>query len=141
MGFDLADVLMSKSATGIDRLLDLKLVTIDESVNDEGVTMLMFVCHKGNPTVAKALISRKANVNAVAKDGLTALHLAVAGQKTEMVELLLKEPKIDIELRTTTTSHHCWLLVLKGMLQFSNYLLKRGQNLLSQVLTNCLVSL
>ncbi|MBN1408259.1 MAG: ankyrin repeat domain-containing protein, partial [Calditrichaceae bacterium] len=53
-----------------------------------GWSALMFAASNGKPDLIKYLISKKADVNLKAKDGATALSLAVKDKNEEMVKVL-----------------------------------------------------
>jgi len=56
----------------------------------EGNTLLHEYSKKGKVDVISFLLANKANVDAVGRQGMTALHLAARGCKAEVVGLLLK---------------------------------------------------
>lgn len=78
---------------------------MDTNINVDGVTPLMVAATKNRLEIAKSLIEKKANVNAKAKDGMTALCLAIAGDSDgpgsiDFVKLLL-EKGADVNVQTT----------------------------------------
>lgn len=58
-------------------------------INGEGYSLLMYAAERGDVAFAQALLERGANPDATST-GETALHKAVAFEKRELVELLLK---------------------------------------------------
>ncbi|MBE1301752.1 MAG: hypothetical protein GJ680_17830 [Alteromonadaceae bacterium] len=58
------------------------------SKNSEGATPLHWAAFKGHVDVAKVLLRKEANVNAVTKKGSTTLRLATTHKQQEMVRFL-----------------------------------------------------
>lgn len=55
---------------------------------DRGYTALMDAVWRGNKEITEYLISQKAELNTISKEGQTNLVLAVGADKTEIVQLL-----------------------------------------------------
>lgn len=62
---------------------------INGSLTEDGKTALMIAAYKGYPEIVKALISVKADVNAVNKYDWTPLMFAVGCGKIEVVKILI----------------------------------------------------
>lgn len=58
------------------------------SKNSEGATPLHWAAFKGHVDVAKVLLKKGANVNAVTKKGSTPLRLATTHKQQEMIRFL-----------------------------------------------------
>ena len=68
----------------------LKAGACADLADDKKLTPLMAAAMQGNVGVVRSLISLVTNINATDLGGRSALHYAVAAEKTEVVELLLR---------------------------------------------------
>jgi ankyrin repeat protein len=68
----------------------LKAGACADLADDKKLTPLMAAAMQGNVDVVRSFISLVTNINATDSGGRTALHYAVAAQKKEVVELLLR---------------------------------------------------
>lgn len=98
---DFMDAVEDNHADAVAMMLDsLPETSRKELVNykdDDGFTPLLHACTKenGDPLV-KLLIDYNANVNFVAPDGSTALDCAVQDNWVKSIDLLLKQPEINV---------------------------------------------
>jgi ankyrin repeat protein len=84
-------VLGESVTTDVASLLLERGADVDEASDTgpaAGYTCLMMVARNANPELVKFLLSKGADINAKAKDGSTALSLAMKENDTEMVALL-----------------------------------------------------
>jgi ankyrin repeat protein len=67
-------------------------------VDENGMSLLMWACDRGNLDMVKFLTERGADVNLQDNDGQTCLHYAVSCEYQEIIQFLIEESKIDLNL-------------------------------------------
>ena len=82
-------------------LSDIKMLfekdkSIVNAIDDNGSSMLILACYRGNQEVAKFLIENQANLNYVSKNG-TALMACVFKSEFELVDTMLKK-NVNLDL-------------------------------------------
>ena len=89
------DVARKGSLSEIKLLFD-KDKSIVNAIDDNGSSMLILACYRGNQEVAKFLINNKADVDYISKNG-TALMACVMKNEFQLVdELFLKKVNLDL---------------------------------------------
>jgi rabankyrin-5 len=63
------------------------------------MTPLHLACSWGRERIVSALLEHKCEINKPEVDGNTPLHIAIQNQHTSIIEMLLREPKIDLTIR------------------------------------------
>ncbi len=66
--------------------------------DENGMTMLMWACDRGNVELVEYLVGEKADLNLQDADGQTCLHYAVSCEHADVVRLLLGKKKINVDL-------------------------------------------
>jgi len=94
----LQSLLEDDEETAID-LIGQPFVNINHA-SATGVTPLMLACFKGFDTVVTALLEKGADVNAVDKDGTTALIYACRASEAKIAMTLLDVEGIDVNARS-----------------------------------------
>jgi ankyrin repeat protein len=87
----IAAVLGGTATTDVATLLLERGADVNEAIDTgpgAGYTCLMMVARNARPDLAEFLLSNGADINASAKDGSTALSLAMAENDAQMVALL-----------------------------------------------------
>lgn len=84
----------------IQDALDLG-VDVNEELSN-GFAPLTYASKKGNTNAARVLLQAGADVNRLDPDGYTALHIAAVRDDIRMGGLLLSQPSIIVDKRTTT---------------------------------------
>lgn len=89
------DIARKGSLTEINLLFDNDKSVIN-AIDDNGSSMLILACYRGNQEVAKFLINNQADLNYVSKNG-TALMACVMKNEFQLVdELFLKKVNLDL---------------------------------------------
>jgi len=89
------DVARKGSLSEIKLLFD-KDKSIVNAIDDNGSSMLILACYRGNQEVAKFLINNQADVDYISKNG-TALMACVMKNEFQLVdELFLKKANLDL---------------------------------------------
>lgn len=88
--------------------------------NDDNDTALIMASELGSKQIAKALLDNGANVDHVGRSGKTALIIAFENRKEDVVWMLLKLAKHDLNLGNTKNIVHA---VLEKAIQNSNFTL------------------
>lgn len=63
------------------------------------MTPLHLACSWGQEKVVAALVEQKCELNAQDVDGNTPLHLAIYNQHATIIEILIRQPNIDLKMK------------------------------------------
>lgn len=69
-----------------------------DQIDEDGLTLLMWSCDRGHLSIVNFLLEKGADINIQDNEGQTSLHYAVSCEHKDLVELLLKNKKINIDL-------------------------------------------
>jgi ankyrin repeat protein len=94
----LRDAITASDQTAVIAFLDGG-INVNEQVEPDGETALIFASSRGDLAIVKALLARNADPNIADKGGFTALFRALAGRHNEVAELLLAQPNLDLNAR------------------------------------------
>ncbi|OWF46651.1 M-phase phosphoprotein 8-like [Mizuhopecten yessoensis] len=119
------DYLLVKKALGSKKKFDV------ESVDDLGITLLMYSAQNGNDDIAELLVNHKANINAQQHNGTTSLMLACEHAHICTVALLV-ELGANVNLQQTTGETALMKAVRRGHKQIVKFLLEHGANFSAQ---------
>ena len=134
--------LMLAIINGYEEIVDIQLKfdkTNPDIQDKQGLTAIMFACHKGHINIAKALLQKNANPDIQNTDGSTALMIACDACHYEVAEVLLQH-NADISIRNkqgltalTVASIAGKDAPHDGYLDIIHLLLKNGANPLVQL--------
>ncbi|XP_069130202.1 M-phase phosphoprotein 8-like [Argopecten irradians] len=119
------DYLLVKKALSSKKKFDV------ESVDDLGITLLMYSAQNGNDDIAELLVNHKANINAQQHNGTTSLMLACEHAHICTVALLV-ELGANVNLQQTTGETALMKAVRRGHKQIVKFLLEHGANFSAQ---------
>jgi ankyrin repeat protein len=74
-------------------------INVNEQVEPDGETALILAASRGDLNIVKQLLARNADPNINDKGNFTALFRALAGRHNEVAELILAQPKLDLNAR------------------------------------------
>lgn len=105
-----------------------KLGNINKELNSDGQTLLHLAAKKNATKVMSALVRAGADVNIADSEGNTALHLATQYNSHLAADLLLAQPKINLELENYRYNTPLAQASLEGNIKAVKALLKAGAN-------------
>lgn len=85
------------SIDAVNYLLTIKDLNLSEYHKE--LTPLQFAIYIEHYEIAKILLKQNIDINQKSLEGDTALHLIVASREKQLVELFLKQPLIDIDIK------------------------------------------
>jgi ankyrin repeat protein len=106
-------------------LAALIVVVIAASVSAAGKSDVADAAQRGDMAAVRALLAKKADVNAPQNDGSTALHHAVYRGDVEMVNLLVRSGA-NVKAATRAGSTPMWLASINGDAKVLSLLLESG---------------
>jgi uncharacterized protein len=92
------DAIKNSDQTAITAFLDAG-INVNEQVEPDGETALILAASRGDLPIVKTLLGRQADPNINDKGGFTALFRALAGRHHEVAELILAQPKLNLNQR------------------------------------------
>lgn len=93
-----------------------------------GKTLLMTAIKYDQKKMVKWLLKKGANPNLQSKDSMTALHYAVLSKNSEILHTILKNSKVNIDMRMSNGNTPLHLAIILNDINMIHELLKLGAN-------------
>lgn len=94
----LLDAMQMNDPISVKSIITLKKVNLNIK-NANGVTPLMWAVLNNYPDIVKLILTKNVDVNLKDKSGFTAFFLAISTINLDIVKILIKTPKIDLNVK------------------------------------------